>query len=142
MLFKNNLLILLLLIFISNCSEKTYITGNIFNENIDYNKFKNKEELINNLGNPNFKDLIENKYYYYSEINKRTNAFNEKLISRIIYVYKFEGEAIISINKYDINDQNEFKISKQQTENNLIETGIIKKIFGGVSPSNRTNTSN
>ena len=65
----------------------------------------------------------------------------EELISRTIFVYTFNKEDIILINRYDMNDQNKLLISNQQTESNLIETGIIKKIFGGVSPSNMTNTS-
>lgn len=142
MLLKKKLLVMFLFFFIINCSEKTYFSGTIINEDLNYNKFTNKKELIDSLGNPNFIDIIENKYYYYNEITLSENLFKEVVKDRLILVFLIKDEKIISLNKYKLNDKKKLKIMKETTKSSLIETGIIKKIFGGLSPSNMTNTSN
>lgn len=142
MLLRKKLLVIILFFFIINCSEKTYFSGTIINEDLNYNKFTNKKELIDSLGNPNFIDIIENKYYYYNERTLSENLFKEVVKDRLILVFLIKNEKIISLNKYNLNDKKKLKIMKETTKNNLIETGIIKKIFGGVNPSNMTNTSN
>ena len=137
---KRKLLILILIFFTLNCSEKTYFSGKVFNEDFNYNQLTNKQELIETLGNPNFIDLIENKYYYYNEIYIKDNISTENIKNRTILVFLFENEEILSVNKYDLDNKKKLNIMNETTENNLIETGIIKKIFGGVSPTNMTNT--
>ena len=63
-----SLLILMIIFLCSSCNEKISYSGKVLNEeNIDFAKLKNKEELINKLGSPNFIDPIEKKYYYFSE---------------------------------------------------------------------------
>ena len=142
MLLKKKLLVMFLFFFIINCSEKTYFSGTIINEDLNYNKFTNKKELIDSLGNPNFIDIIVKKYYYYNEITLSENLFKEVVKDRLILVFLIKDEKIISLNKYKLNDKKKLKIMKETTKSSLIETGIIKKIFGGLSPSNMTNTSN
>ena len=142
MLLRKKLLVIILFFFIINCSEKTYFSGTIINEDLNYNKFTNKKELIDSLGNPNFIDIIENKYYYYNERTLSENLFKEVVKDRLILVFLIKNEKIISLNKYNLNDKKKLKIMKETTKSSLIETGIIKKIFGGVNPSNMTNTSN
>ena len=65
--FPIKIILIFFMIFITNCAEKTYNSGKILNPKIDFNSFNNKDDLINNLGNPSFIDPIENKYYYFSE---------------------------------------------------------------------------
>ena len=137
---KRKLLILILIFFTLNCSEKTYFSGKVFNEDFNYNQLTNKQELIETLGNPNFIDLIENKYYYFNEIYMKDSISTEDVKNRTILVFLFENEEILSINKYGLDNKKKLNIMNETTENNLIETGIIKKIFGGVSPTNMTNT--
>ena len=137
---KKKLLILILIFFTINCSEKTYLSGKLFNEDFNYNQLTNKQELIETLGNPNFIDLIENKYYYFNEIYMKDSISTEDVKNRTILVFLFENEEILSVNKYGLNNKKKLNIMNETTENNLIETGIIKKIFGGVSPTNMTNT--
>ena len=137
---KKKLLILILIFFTINCSEKTYFSGKVFNEDFNYNQLTNKQELIKTLGNPNFIDLIENKYYYYNEIYMKNSISTEDVKNRTILVFLFENEEILSVNKYRLDNKKKLNIMNETTENNLIETGIIKKIFGGVSPTNMTNT--
>ena len=136
---KKKLLILILIFFTINCSEKTYFSGKVFNEDFNYNQLTNKQELIETLGNPNFIDLIENKYYYFNEIYMKDSISTEDVKNRTILVFLFENEEILSVNKYGLDNKKKLNIINETTENNLIETGIIKKIFGGVSPTNMTN---
>ena len=137
---KKKLFILILIFFTINCSEKTYLSGKLFNEDFNYNQLTNKQELIETLGNPNFIDLIENKYYYYNEIYIKNSISTEDVKNRAILVFLFENEEILSVNKYRLDNKKKLNIMNETTENKLIETGIIKKIFGGVSPTNMTNT--
>ncbi len=137
------LLILIIFFFTINCAEKTHFSGVIINDEVDHNKYKKVSELINSLGNPNFIDIIENKYYYYNQISLSNNLFKEEIKNRTILVFSIKDNEILSANKFNLDDQNEIKINGEKTKNNLLKTGIIKKIFGGVSPSNNlTNTSN
>ena len=140
MVLKKKLSILILIFFTINCTEKTYFSGKIFNEDFNYNQITNKKDLIETLGNPNFIDLIENKYYYYNEIYMKDSIATENVKNRTILVFLFENEKILSVNKYGLNNNKKLNIIKETTENNLIETGIIKKIFGGVSPTTMVNT--
>ena len=142
MVLKKKLSILILIFFTINCSEKTYFSGKVFNEDFNYNQITNKKDLIETLGNPNFIDLIENKYYYYNEIYMKDSIATENVKNRTILVFLFENEKILSVNKYGLDNKKKLNIIKETTENNLIETGIIKKIFGGVSPTTMVNTPN
>ena len=128
------LLILMIFILCSGCNEKTHYTGKIFNEeNFDFTELKNKEEVINKLGNPNFIDPIEKKYYYYSEKKYVKNFFTQKISNRIMVVFVFnENETIKSVSQYDLNDEQDVKNIKDSTPNELIKRGLIQKIFGGV----------
>ena len=60
--------------------------------------------------------------------------------NRTILVFLFENEEILSVNKYGLDNRKKLNIMEETTENNLIETGIIKKIFGGVGPTNMINS--
>ena len=138
-------LITLIYIFLLlyNCSEKTIYSGKIINsDNFDYANLNNKQELIDNLGQANYIDPIENKFFYYTEKTKYKNVFNEKIENRIILVVKFNNDNTIqSINEFDLNDENEIKFSKDEIKNNLIKRGLIERFFGGVS-RDIPNTSN
>ena len=132
-------LLLILMIFIScvSCNEKILYSGKILHkEDFDYAKFKNKEEVIDKLGNPNFIDPIEKKYYYYSEKKYVKNFFKQKISNRIVVVFIFnENETIKSVSQYDLNDEQDVKNIKESTPNELIKRGLLRKIFGGVGPS-------
>ena len=81
---KKKVFILILIFFTINCSEKKYVSGKVFNEDFNYNQITNKQKLIETLGNPNFIDLIENKYYYYNEIYIKDNISAEDVKKRTI----------------------------------------------------------
>ncbi len=132
--FHRLLLILLIFTLFVSCNEKILYSGKIINEeNFDFSKLQNKEEVIDKLGNPNFIDPIEKKYYYFSEKKYVRNFFKQRITNRIMVVFIFnENETIKSVSQYDLNDEQDVKNIKESTPNELIERGLIKKIFGGV----------
>ena len=124
---------MIFILFIS-CNEKILYSGKIFNEeNFDFTKLKNKGEVVDKLGNPNFIDPIEKKYYYYSEKKYVKNFFKQKISNRIMVVFIFnENETIKLLSQYDLNDEQDVKNIKESTPNELIKRGLIQKIFGGI----------
>ena len=128
------LLILMIFILCVSCNEKILYSGKIFNEeNFDFAKLKNKEEVVDKLGNPNFIDPIEKKYYYFSEKKYVKSFFKQKISNRIMVVFIFnENETIKSVLHYDLNDEQDVKNIKESTPNELIKRGLIQKIFGGI----------
>ena len=124
-------------LFAYSCTEQTIYSGKIINQaNIDYSIIKNKNQLINELGKPSYIDPIEDKYFYYSEKKIYKNFFDKKIVSRILLVFEFNlEEKIKSINVYNLEDEKNIAIVKEKTKNNLIERGLIEKIFGGVGPA-------
>ena len=128
------LLTIIFVLFAFSCTEKTIYSGKIINQdNIDYSIIKNKNQLINELGKPSYIDPIEDKYFYYSEKKIYKNFFDKKIVSRILLVFEFNlEEKIKSINVYNLEDEKNIAIVKEKTKNNVIERGLIEKIFGGV----------
>ena len=133
-IFFRLFLFLMIFIFCVSCNEKILYSGKIlYEENFDYAKLKNKEEVIDKLGKPNFIDPIEKKYYYYSEKKYVKNFFKQKINNRIMIVFVFnENETIKLVSQYDLNDEQDVKNIKDSTPNELIERGLLQKIFGGV----------
>ena len=129
---------ILIIIFVSfllyNCAEKTIYSGKIINNNnFTYSHITNKNQLIDELGNANYIDPIENKYFYIHEKTVEKNFFDKELMERNIVVASFDLEGnIISIEKYNLDDQKIVKINQNKTENSIIQRGLIEKIFGGV----------
>ena len=51
-------------LFLANCSEKISYSGKLLNqEELKNINFKNKENLINQLGYPSYIDPVENKFF-------------------------------------------------------------------------------
>ena len=132
--FFRLLLVLMILISFVSCNEKILYSGKIFyEENFDFAKLKNKKEVVDKLGNPNFIDPIEKKYYYFSEKKYVKNFFKQKISNRIVVVFIFnENETIKLLSQYDLNDEQDVKNIKESTPNELIKRGLIQKIFGGI----------
>ena len=128
------LLTIIFVLFAFSCTDKAIYSGKIINQdNIDYSIIKNKNQLINQLGNPSYIDPIENKYFYYSEKKIYKNFFDKKIVNRILLVFEFNlEEKIVSMDVYNLENEKNIAIVKEKTENNLIERGLIEKIFGGV----------
>ena len=135
-LFRSFLVSLLCILFAS-CSEKISYSGKIINyDSFNYTILTNKNEVLNKIGHPNFIDPIEKKYYYFSEKKNVKNFFEKKIENRIMLVFEFdENDTIKSISKFDLKDQKTINYIKDTTSHELIQRGLIEKIFGGVGSS-------
>jgi len=141
-IFFRLLLVLTIFIFFVSCNEKILYSGKIlYEENFDFAKLRNKEDVIDNLGNPNFIDPIEKKYYYFSEKQYVKNFFKQKISNRIIIVFVFnENETIKLVSRYDLNDKQDLKNIKDSTPNELIKRGLMEKMLGGIGNPTPTTT--
>ena len=129
----------LFLIFISlfvfnNCSNQITYSGKIINENnLDNLNFENKENLLNQFGDPSYIDPISNKYFYFSEKKIKKSFLRNQTEYSYIFVFKFnDADNITKTKVYNLLDKGDLEIVSEETENNIIKRGLIEKIFGGV----------
>ena len=134
-LIKFFILCIILYIF-TGCSEQTIYSGKIINqENLENLKASNKNELIERFGNPSFVDPIQNKIFYYTEKVKENSFFNKKTEYSYLFVFTVDkNDQIINQKAYNLQNKNEISLAKEETSNNIVERGLIEKIFGGVGP--------
>ena len=136
------IIILYVIFILSNCSEKVLYSGKLIDQSIDYNNFLNKSQLIDKIGRPDYIDIIDNKFFYYSEKKIIKNFYKQKLENRTVIVFRFDqNDNILNVNKYDLNNQNVINFNQESTPSNLVERGLIEKIFGGIGKQNLSNTS-
>ena len=134
-LIKFFLLCITIYIF-TGCSEQTIYSGKIINqENLQNLKTSNKNELIERFGSPSFVDPIQNKLFYYTEKVKENSFFNKKTEYSYLFVFTVDkNDQIINQKAYNLQNKNEISLAKDETSNNIVERGLIEKIFGGVGP--------
>ena len=132
--FLRFLIVFLFYFLLVSCTEKITYSGKIINyDTYDYTRITNKNEVLNNIGQPNFIDPIQKKYYFFSEKKKEKNFFNKKIEQRIMLVFEFNvNDTIKSFSKYDLNDQKSINYIKDTTEHKITDRGLIEKIIGGV----------
>ena len=141
-IFKLFLLINLFFAIIS-CSQPnlTYSGKIIDQKNLNNLNISNKNYLVKNFGQPSFIDPIENKYFYYSEKTKENNFFSKKKEYSYIFVFKFDqNDDVVEKKVLNLNELQKIKISNIRTTNQIIERGLIEKIFGGVGTQKVPNT--
>ena len=128
------LIIITLITHIFGCTEKTTYSGKIFKNNELLNlNIKDKEELIEILGLPSYFDDIQNKYFYFTEKNKTTNFFNKKTEYSYLFVFELNKEnKVIDSKSINLLEEDLSKFLAKETPNNIVERGLIEKIFGGV----------
>ena len=127
------IILILMLFIILSCVEKKSYSGKLIDENFKYDSLLNKTQVTSKLGQPNFIDPIENKYYYYFEKRINKNIFDSRIEKRTMFVFNFEeNENVQSFNQYNLNQEQQINIIKDKTKNNLINRGLIEKIFGGI----------
>ena len=127
------IIFILMLFIILSCVETKSYSGKLIDENFKYDSLLNKTQVTSKLGQPNFIDPIENKYYYYFEKRINKNIFDSKIEKRTMIVFNFEeNEDVQSFNQYNLNQEQQINIIKDKTKNNLIDRGLIEKIFGGI----------
>ena len=134
-LIKLFLLFITIYIF-TGCSEQTIYSGKIINqENLENLNASNKNELIESFGNPSFVDPIQKKLFYYTEKVKENSFFNKKTEYSYLFVFTVDkNDQIINQKAYNLQNKNEISLAKDETSNNIVERGLIEKIFGGVGP--------
>ena len=133
MIIKKTIFIFFLLLIIS-CTEKVTYTGLMIDEKINNIEINNKNDLLKLLGQPNYIDPIENNFYYFSEKNISKNTLTKNTVDRLILVYYFDDEDnIINTKKLNLDNEKNINISENRIKNDLIQKGLIEKIFGGVS---------
>ena len=131
-----------LLFIILSCVEKKSYSGKLIDENFKYDSLLTKNQVISNLGHPNFIDPIDNKYFYYFETTINKNFFNSRIEKRRMIVFNFQKNGdVISFNEYNLKEEQQIKFIKDKTKNNLVERGLIEKIFGGIGRKPISNTS-
>ena len=136
------IIILYVIFILSNCSEKVLYSGKLIDQSIDYNNFLNKSQLIDKIGRPDYIDIIDNKFFYYSEKKIIKNFYKQKIENRTVVVIRFDQkDNILNVNKYDLNNQNVINFNQESTPSNLVQRGLIEKIFGGIGKQNLSNTS-
>ena len=141
-IFKLFLLINLIFEIIS-CSQPNLIySGKIIDQkNLNNLNISNKNYLVKNFGQPSFIDPIENKYFYYSEKTKENNFFSKKKEYSYIFVFEFDqNDNVVEKKVLNLNELQKTKINNIRTTNQIIERGLIEKIFGGVGTQKVPNT--
>ena len=127
------IIFILMLFIILSCVETKSYSGKLIDENFKYDSLLNKTQVTSKLGQPNFIDPIENKYYYYFEKRINKNIFDSRIEKRTMIVFDFEeNENVQSFNQYNLNQEQQINIIKDKTKNNLVDRGLIEKIFGGI----------
>ncbi len=127
------IIFILMLFIILSCVETKSYSGKLIDENFKYDSLLNKTQVTSKLGQPNFIDPIENKYYYYFEKRINKNIFDSRIENRTMIVFNFEeNENVQSFNQYNLNQEQQINFIKDKTKNNLIDRGLIEKIFGGI----------
>ena len=133
--------ILVIFFIFFGCTEKISYSGKIQDLRFNYDYLKDKNEVLNQLGEPSFIDFIEQKYFYYSEKKITKNFFDNKIIDRSIISFKFDNSDNISETKYySIENNKKLKILKETTKNEIMKRGLIEKLFGGVGKNSISNT--
>jgi len=129
-------LLVILFFLIYSCTNKTIYSGKILNQdNFTNINFSNKKNLINNLGNPSYIDPINNKFFYYAEMEERKSTFKKVLNYSVVFVFEFDEDNKIKNSKvYDLNNRDNFIFINEITENEIVKRGLLEKIFGGVGP--------
>ena len=91
---------------------------------------------------PSYIDPIEKKFFYFTEKKEKKTILNKETDYSYIFVFKFnESDIIIEQNVYNLSNPKEVKLITEETENNLIQRGLIEKVFGGVGPQQELPTS-
>ena len=141
-IFKLFLLINLFFAIISCSQPNLTYSGKIIDQNnLNNLNISNKNYLVKNFGQPSFIDPIENKYFYFSEKTKENNFFSKKKEYSYIFVFEFDqNDNVVEKKVLNLNELQNTKINNIRTTNQIIERGLIEKIFGGVGTQKVPNT--
>ena len=133
----NFFFITFLSLYILGCNEKTTFSGKIINQRDLTNiNISNKSQLLDKFGEPSYIDTVLNKYFYYTEMSKSKNFYNEKIQYSYLFIFELDkNDKIIKRESINLLENDISKYNKKETKNNIIKRGLIEKIFGGVGPN-------
>ena len=102
----------------------------------------NKEGLVSKLGQPNYVDTIENKYFYFSEKSEKKSIFNKEVKYSYVFVFKIDkNDEIIETKVFNTEEVKNVSFSNDKTSNEIIKRGLLERIFGGVGTQQELPTS-
>ena len=141
MSFLKIIIIVFLSYNIFGCVEKTTYSGKIItNDDLDL-KILNKNELINQFGQPSYIDNLSNKYFYFTEKMKKKNFYNKNIEYSYLFIFEInENDKIVSSESINLLEEKNHKYRKIQTNNNIIKRGILETIFGGIGANPMPNS--
>ena len=121
-------------LILANCSNKTTYSGKIINQDeLQDINFENKNKLISKLGYPSYIDPIENKFFYFSEVSEKKSILKKEIKYSYIFVFRInENDQIVETNVFNMKNIETIKFSDDKTSNEIIQRGLLEKIFGGV----------
>ncbi len=133
---NKHIITLLVLFFLTNCDNQTIYSGKILNqESFNNLNYKNKNNLLSELGRPSYIDPITNKFFYFSEKKQKKTIFQKKTDFSLVFVFEFDNEGMILSSKViDLKNKNNIKFIKEETSSEVIRRGLLEKVFGGVGP--------
>ena len=122
----NNIILLILFIFLVNCSTQkvTRIHGNLSlknNENFILVNKSNKNDVIKVLGEPSTKSNFDNNVWFYIEQKKQNKSIvklGKQYIeeNNVLTIY-FDNKGIVSKKKFlDKNDLKQIEFAKKETK--------------------------
>ena len=126
--------VLLIYFFLISCSNKTIYSGKILNQdNLDNINFKNKETLLQKMGDPSFIDPLENKYFYYSHKETKKSIFERNTNYSYVFVFEFNDNNTIKSSKvFDLKNRENIDFINEETSNEIVRRGLLERIFGGI----------
>ena len=140
-LFTNsNLLrisVIVFLIMLQSCSNKTIITGNLPDPdllaNIEVGQVS-KNEVLELLGSPSTKATFnDNDWYYVSEKISTRAFFHPEVINRKVLIIQFDKREIVKkIKQLSLKDGVKIEMVDRITPTAGKEMTILKQIFGNV----------
>jgi outer membrane protein assembly factor BamE (lipoprotein component of BamABCDE complex) len=147
-LFTNsNLLrisVIVFLIMLQSCSNKTIITGNLPDPdllaNIEVGQVS-KNEVLEFLGSPSTKATFnDNDWYYVSEKISTRAFFHHKVINRKVLIIQFDKRDIVKkITQLSLKDGEKIEMVDRITPTAGKEMTILKQIFGNVGRFENSN---
>ena len=127
----------------ANCSNKITYSGKIINQDeLNDINFENKNKLISKLGYPSYIDPIENNFFYFSEVSEKKSILKKEIKYSYIFVFRInENDQIVETNVFNMKNIETIKFSDDKTSNEIIQRGLLEKIFGGVGTQQELPTS-
>ena len=134
-----NLLILLFILFISNCSLNKVVKhhGVHFLEKKQQKLIlsnSNKNDIVTLLGPPSTKSTFDNDIWIYIE-RKKTNSSifklgNQKTIKNNVVILEINNKGLLAKKEiYDLNNMNKYKFSKNKTEKKYQKDSYIHGVL-------------